>query len=338
MFAPLHKVAAARPGLMILCFPTFFVRRSRGWGPSWALGLLVAATAVGCGSRPPAIIEPEPDPLPLRLVALPTAMANAADVAGQAYAASVDGTAALMLAAIGEPSQRELATLYCGQRRLTAEQALPLRDNQMAVILTRLRDLDVDVAKILGTCRGILEFSALEALEPEAAAALAGRRDVLRLNALTHLDAATARELARSESDLQFKGLTRLEPGVAEALARHRGCLCLNSLETLSADDAHHLARHQGDLCLNGLASLSDAAARSLATFRYGLHLNGLVTLSVPAATALAQHRGWCLGCQGLEGLSDDAAAAVARHPRSGRTIVSRLVLETAAATTRHGG
>lgn len=333
MFAPLNEVAAARPRLMTPCSHTSVVFR-----PLWlAFEVLVVATVFGCGPHPPAIVEIDQKPWPRRLVALPPAMTTAADLAGQSYAASIHRTAALMLAAMGEPGPAELAAYHCCQRRLTVEQASDLRDNRMAVILTELRELDPDVAQILGTCRGILDFSVLESLDADAAAALAGRRDVLRLNALTQLDAATARELARSECGLQLKGLTRLEPGVAEALARHRGCLCLNSLETLSAEDACHLARHQGDLCLNGLSSLGDAAARALSSFRFGLHLNGLVTLSVPAATALARHPGWCLGCQGLEELSEDAAAALARHRRSGPTIVSRRILEVAdAAADRH--
>lgn len=320
MFAPLNTVAAGRLRPKAL----------------WIVFACMAASAIGCGSRRVEVAKPEP--LPLRLVALPAAAADVADVAGQAYAASIHGTAALMLAAIGEPGPRELATLYCGQRRLTSEQAFHLRDNRMAVILTGLRQLDAEVARYLGTCTGILEFSELDALEPAAAAALAGRRDVLRLNALRRLDAATARGLARSECDLQLKGLTRLEPGVAEALATHRGGLCLNSLETLSAEDARHLANHQGDLCLNGLVSLSDAGARELSRFRFGLHLNGLATLSVPAAAALAKHRGWCLGCHGLEVLCEDAAAAVARHPRSGASIVSRLVGGEGGLVSRQGG
>lgn len=328
MFAPLHEVAAAR--LRLKAASASFSRSVLG------VSFLVVATALGCGPRT-AVIE-EADPMPLRLVALSTAMADVGHVAGQAYAASIHGTAALMLTAIGEPGPRQLATVYCGHRRLTEEQACLLRDNQMALIFTGLRHLDADVARHLATCSGILEFSALESLAPQAAAALAGRRDVLRLNALTRLDVATARGLARCECDLQLKGLTRLEPGVAEALAGHRGSLCLNSVEKLSAEDASQLARHEGDLCLNGLASLGDTEARALASFRFGLHLNGLLTLSAPAAAALAQHRGWCLGCDGLEMLSNDAAAAVARHPRSGATIVSGLVGGRATRGHRSGG
>lgn len=319
MFAPLKKVAAGRP-------------RPKA---SWIVFASLAASATGCGSRRAEVANPEP--LPLRLVALPAAAGEVVGVAGHAYAASIRGTAALMLAAIGEPGPRELATIYCGQERLTAEQAFHLLDNRMAVILTGLRKLDLEVARYLGTCCGILEFSELESIEPAAAAALAGRRDVLRLNALRRLDAATARGLARSECDLQLKGLTRLESGVAEALAAHRGDLCLNSLETLSADDARHLAKHQGDLCLNGLLSLSDEAAHELSQLRDGLHLNGLSTLSVAAAAALAKHRGWCLSCQGLEVLGEDAIATVARHPRSGISIVSRLVGAAKGVASSHG-
>ena len=143
MIAPLKKVAAARP-------------RSKA---SWSVFAFVIAAAPGCGSRPVEVAKPAP--LPLRLVALPAAAVEVADVAGQAYAASIHGTAALMLAAIGEPGPRELAALYCGQRRLTAEQAFQLRDNQMAVMLTGLKKLDVEVARYLGTCTGILEFSKL---------------------------------------------------------------------------------------------------------------------------------------------------------------------------------
>ena len=45
-----------------------------------------------------------------------------------------------------------------------------------------------------------------------------------------------------------------------------------------------------------------------------------------------------CLGCHGLEVLSEDAAAAVARHPRSGASIVSRVVGGAGGLVSRHGG
>jgi hypothetical protein len=238
------------------------------------------------------------------------------------YGRGVDFVAQMLLAACwGVSDTPSDMTVVCHEERLDAEQAALLAGNRFAVFLPALRHLDPTAARALGTCSGVLDFSALESLDADAAALLAGRREIVRLPALRRLDVEAARGLAAAECDINLDGLTYLEPGVAAALGRHRGILTLNGLVELSADDARGLASHAGDLCLNGLRSLPADAAVALSRHGHGLHLNGLRTLSLTAATALAAHPGWCLSCNGLERLDERAIERLSKHARSGPVI-----------------
>ena len=115
IFTPLNKAVPARAQLVSTSPATPVNPFSLRFSPALVI-IASIASAVGCGS--PAAVVAQPEPLPLRLTALPIAITEVGDVAGQAYAASIQGTAAFMLAAIGEPGPRQLATLYCGQRLL----------------------------------------------------------------------------------------------------------------------------------------------------------------------------------------------------------------------------
>lgn len=300
--------------------------------PALLLALAAGLAAAGCVDDPPVrgrTAAPRTGAAPVRIAAerLGPGLVAPSGLPGS-LGTTIDALTETFLASCWDLSTTARdAGIVCHEPSLTEAQARLLAGNRVTLFPPELRALRPEVARVLATCTGHVDFGALEALDPAAAAALAGPRDRLVFAALRHVDAATARGLADCTGPLKLDALVRLGPGVAEALARHRGLLSLNALADLSADDARRLARHDGDLCLNGLRVLTVDVAAAFADFPHGLHLNSVETISTEVAVALAAHPGWWLGCDGVVAIDESALAILATHARCGPAIAFRFGL-----------
>lgn len=246
----------------------------------------------------------------------------------------------------GATTEEELISLAerHGQGLLAIESLLPtlspdtarklLEQRQWGSIdLPRLTTLSVETAAVLGEHHGPLQLDGLVELPTDCARQLARIAAPLILNGVRTLSAEAAAALSLHHGWLSLDGLKSLPTDVASHLAQHRHIvhlgefynrLSLNGVENISEEAAAALAHFLGNLRLNGLTSLTPEVARCLAEHAadghwgvaetYSLMLDGLVGLSDEAASALAKYRGG-LSLDGIESLSPSALFALARHP-----------------------
>ena len=107
-------------------------------------------------------------------------------------------------------------------------------------------EISEDTAKALSTNTGHLCLTSLELLTPEIARILSTKKGRLDFDALSELSASTAAAFSEA-NDLGFGGLTALSVEAATALSKHKGMLALQGLESLSLDVAECLAKRSID-------------------------------------------------------------------------------------------
>lgn len=161
---------------------------------------------------------------------------------------------------------------------LTAAEAQEIVDQHAGPLdLSGIRELDPEVAVILGGYRGDLLLDGLTTLSVEAAAALASHGGAAGGDVDPHAIAsrvAEAFEAGDLDGDrlaaiigefgghadmprLSLGGLESLDADVAAALAGHLGALGLDGLQTLGTESAQALAGHVGPLSLAGLENVA---------------------------------------------------------------------------------
>ncbi|MFO1065689.1 MAG: hypothetical protein U0892_17650 [Pirellulales bacterium] len=210
-----------------------------------------------------------------------------------------------------EANQAPVGSQAPAQRRLTAEEARALvarASMKLGLNLDHITSLDIDVAKELTRCPGLLSLNGLTVLDASTAEALtAEMKGGLRLNGLTELSPKAATALAKQD----YIELNQLQPhrSVLVELGKMRGILQLNGIHSLDAESAAELAAGPTRLSLDGLLELDAMTARQLASSKAFISVDSLTSVSDGVADEMAMHStGWSL--KGLKSLTHPRLAA----------------------------
>ncbi len=175
--------------------------------------------------------------------------------------------------------------------------------------LNGLKSLCAEVAEVFGRMDcGSVYFNGLREISPEAAAALSRTRAVIHLGGLTNLPEEVAATLGKVR-EVHLNGVTHLCRESAAGLMR-QGQLRAGEGESLR--DFRSRCGHNTRTL--GLTSLSAEVAEVLAESSVDLFFTQLSHLSDDAAAALAKHDGRLGFYKLTDHLSATAAAALARH------------------------
>ncbi len=135
---------------------------------------------------------------------------------------------------------------------------------------------------------------------------------ILTLN-ITSLTPEITKILVQSNRGLAFPRLESISSEVAEILGQHRRGIDLSGIKELVYGVAAGLAKNKEELNLSGLKLLSSEAAKGLGEFRCSyLKLNGLETLSPDAAASIAKCN--ALELNGLTDISNETILALSKN------------------------
>lgn len=205
-------------------------------------------------------------------------------------------------------------------------------------------ELNVDAARALAQFKGKVEFYDLSRINADSAEEISSRSGELRLR-LSELTPGAAKALARKPGQLtlilgradeplnltaetaealrqRVNGDIRLEhvtfepsaEAVLDAFTGYTGHLSVTFCDLLTDEAAQALARLNGSLIVSLPKGTPAEPIRSLAAFRGDLCIFGLTDCPDDLAEALAKHHGGELKLNGMQQMSESAAAALAQH------------------------
>jgi len=222
---------------------------------------------------------------------------------------------------------------------MPVELARVLSNHEGTLVLKNLKFLSSDAAQYLGRHKGRVDLAGLTEISDETAMYLAqsDKKD-LRLSGLEKLTVTAASHLAPKVDYLFMDGLAKISPELAKELARVKEGLSLNGLQELSMDTARELSKCRGWLFLNGLTELPPVIACQFQEHSSGISFSGLKNISIKSAECLGNNPGGTISLYGLEALSPEAAAHLARHNGQISLGIKSLELDVAKSLSIHRG
>lgn len=207
-----------------------------------------------------------------------------------------------------------------------------------------ITDIDAEAARALANFKGRVEFFDLSRLDGDSAEALSSHTGELSLK-VTDLTPAVAKALARKPGKLTLvlgrpdeplkltaetaRELSRFVNGniglsnvafepspeaVLDAFAGYRGDLSVALRDPLTDEAAQALGRLKGSLAVSLPEGSPVDPVRWLASHAGDLTIFGLTDCPLALAKALAEHRGGELSLDGMQQMSEPAAAALVQH------------------------
>jgi len=135
-----------------------------------------------------------------------------------------------------------------------------------------------------------VDLNSLEEIDAATAHVAAGSRGKLFLNGLNDITPEVAEILASHRGWLHLDGLRSINPAVARALSKHQGWLFLNGIRVLERDVALALLPYRGQLYLDGVETITDDVAEIIASRRSGVELYGVRNINYQSVAMLRKN------------------------------------------------